>query len=94
MAIFGSKEDKEAKKMEKIREKMRKHRLDGLGMEYIDDCTAIFNELAGVGMMETGIKLAGASAVEQTKISYLHTLVEQNWIIIKQLDKISKQLDK
>jgi hypothetical protein len=94
MAIFGSKEDKEAKKMEKIREKMRQHRLDGLGMEYIDDCTAIFNELAGVGMMETGIKLAGASAVEQTKISYLHTLVEQNWIIIKQLDKISKQLDK
>ena len=94
MALFGSKEDKEAKKTEKIMEKMRKHRLDGLGYEYIDDCKAIFDELAGIGAMETGMKISMGNAADQMKISYLHAIFEQNWIMIKQLDKISKQLEK
>lgn len=95
MAIFGNKEDKQVKQAEKALARMRKHRLDTLGPEYADDCLVIFNELAGTDLMEGGVKLTiGSNPVDKVNMSYLHVIMEQNWIIIKQLDKIAKLLDK
>ena len=93
MALFASKEEKDAKKLEKIMGKMRAHRLDSLGPEYAEDCRAIFLELMGNGMMEMGMKLSGANAADQVTISYLNAVMQQNWIIIKQLDRICKRIE-
>ena len=40
------------------------------------------------------MKLAMANAGDQLKVSYLRATMEQNFIIIRQLEKISKLLDK
>lgn len=52
----------------------------------------INSELLGTGMMEFGTLLTG-KAEDNVKISYLNTLIQQNWIIIRQLDEISKKLN-
>ena len=43
--------------------------------------------------MEFGTLLTG-KAEDNVKIAYLNTLIQQNWVIIRQLDEISKKLDK
>ena len=95
MAIFGTKDEKQARQYNKAMAHMRKHRLDSLGPEYAEDCMSIFNELAGIDLMEGGVKMTiGANAADKVNMSFLHAIMEQNWIIIKQLDRISKQLEK
>ena len=51
----------------------------------------IAQELTGTGLMETGMALSMGSAADQVKVSYLRALVEQNFIIIRQLDRITKK---
>lgn len=89
MALFGgNKEDKKAKKAQAI---MDKYGLGDLSKDYLDAVKNINLELAGTGAMEFGINLTG-KAEDITKISYLNTLIAQNWIIIRQLDEINKKI--
>ena len=84
MGMFDSKEDKVAKLMEK-------YVLKEVSPKYADKVQGIAQELAGMGLMETGMKLSFAKSEEQLKVSYLHAIFEQNWIIIRLLDDIAKK---
>jgi len=90
MGLFGNAEEKEAKKEEKMNAIMAKYGLEKLSPEYRDKVKAINIELAGMGLQEAGIKLSMAKSEDQLKVSYLHAIFEQNWIIIRLLDEIAK----
>lgn len=91
MGLFGSAEDKEAKNEEKINKMMAKYGLEKLSPEYAEKVKVIQSELLGIGLMETGMKLSMAKAEEQMKVSYLHAIYEQNWMIIRLLNDIAKK---
>lgn len=91
MGLFGNAEDKEAKKEEKMNKLFAKYGLDRLDPEYEEKVRGIYYELMGTGLMEAGMKLSMAKAEEQLKVSYLHAIFEQNWIIIRLLDDIAKK---
>ncbi|MBX0358932.1 hypothetical protein [Halobacillus sp. Nhm2S1] len=86
--MFGNKEEKNQKKMEKLLEKYHLEEIDEKDMEVLNN---ISGELLGLG------KVAGMmtmNSTEQSKIQHLSVLVEQNWLIIKKLSEISRKLDK
>ena len=91
MGLFGSAEDKEAKNEEKINKMMAKYGLEKLSPEYAEKVKVIQSELLGIGLMETGMKLSMTKAEEQMKVSYLHAIYEQNWMIIRLLNDIAKK---
>jgi len=86
-----NKESKEEKQERKTQELMQKYGLDKLDAEYANAVRNINNELIGTGLMETGLKLSMASAPEQLKISYLNSIMQQNWIIIRLLNDIKNK---
>lgn len=86
MGLLGNSEDK---KEEKALAALKKHHLEDISPKYAEAVKEINLELVGTGAMEMGAKLSFAKNEELLKISYLKTLVEQNWIIIRMLDEIS-----
>lgn len=96
MALFGNKEDKEAKQQEKIQRMLSKYGLESLSdPQDIASVQNIVTELAGSSLMEVGNLLApDEKTANQIQIQYQRTLVEQNFIIIRQLDRINKALNK
>lgn len=94
MALFGKKESKEEKKARKEAELLAKFGLEDLTGKDLESVKTIVNELAGTKLMETGLALSSVKAEEQIKMSNLSALVEQNWIIIRQLNELNKKLDK
>lgn len=91
MGLFDSKEVKDAKKEEKLNAMMAKYGLESLSPEYREKVKDINDELLGMGFMEAGMKLSMAKSEDQMKVSYLHALVEQNWMIIRLLDEIKRK---
>lgn len=89
MALFNkeSKEDKQAQKMQALMEKY--------GLENISDpLTAealrkITWTMAGSSLVSFGTALTG-KAEDMAKIDCLRAIIEQNFIIIRQLDKLSR----
>ena len=86
MALFGdSKEEKREKKVAAL--------LDKYGLQELSDprdltaVESIAYKLAGNNLIEVGTVLSG-SAQDVAKMSYLGAIVEQNWIIIRQLDRL------
>lgn len=76
---------------EKTQEALKKHHLENISEEYAEAVKEINMELLGTGAMEAGTKLSFGKTEELLKISYLRTLVEQNWLIIRQLDALNKK---
>lgn len=93
MGLFNSKEDKEAKKLAKMNEIAAKYHLSGINPIDLESIRGINSELFGTGLMEFGTLLSGKTE-DNVKIAYLNALIQQNWIIIRQLDEISKKLDR
>lgn len=89
MALFSkeNKEDKKAAKAAAI--------LEAYGLESVSDPLTvqalrnISNSLAGNSLIEFGTILSG-KAEDVAIMSYLRAIVEQNFIIIRQLDKLAK----
>ena len=95
MALFGSKEEKAAKTAEKERKLLEKYGVDSLtDPRDIESVKKIASELVGTGLMETGFKLQTLKAEALLPITYQRAIMEQNFIIIRQLDKIAKLLEK
>lgn len=89
--MFG-KESKEEKAERQQQEMMQKYGLQELSdPQDIDSVRKIVQELYGTGMIEAGMKLSMAPAQETVKVSYLRAIMEQNFIIIRQLDRLSKK---
>lgn len=95
MALFKSAEDKAEEQALKEQKLLEKY-----GVENLSDpadmasVKKIASELAGSGAMELGMKLGMAKAEVQLPISYQRAIMEQNFIIIRQLDRIAKLLSK
>ena len=91
MALFGEKESKEEKKARKAQELLEKYGLQELSdprdLQSVKDISLT---LMGNGFAEVGNILSG-SVVDSAKMSYLSAIVEQNWIIIRQLDRLNNK---
>lgn len=92
MALFGTKETKEDKAARKAQAIMDKYGLSELDAKDLESVRTISCSLMGNSLIELGNTLTG-SGVDSAKLSYLRALVEQNWIIIRQLDRLNKRLD-
>ena len=89
--MFGrekeSKEDKQQREMQKF---VNKYGLEDLNENDLSKVKSIAGDLLGNCLIKTGMALSMAKSEEQLKVSYLSALVEQNWIIINMLSRISK----
>ena len=95
MALFKEKESKEEKQERKELEIFQKYGLDELtDPRDLASAKKIVSELVGTGLMETGMKLSMAKAEDQLQVSYQRAMMEQNFIIIRQLAKLTNLLDK
>lgn len=92
MALFGAKETKEEKLARKTQAMLEKYGLEYLDPKDVESVRSIGNALMGNSLTELGAALTGVSGVELAKLSYLRALIEQNWIIIRQLDRLNKKL--
>lgn len=95
MAIFNkSPEEKEEKQQKEIEKFMERYQLEDLDEKDLVVLKKIANDLAGSDLMKAGVKLTfGTKPEENLKISYLNTLVQQNWMIIRQLSRLNKNLE-
>lgn len=95
MALFKSSEEKAAEQAQKERELLAKYGMSNLtNPEDLESVKKIAAELAGSGFTELGMKLSMKSPEVMLPISYQRTIMEQNFIIIRQLDRIAKLLSK
>lgn len=97
MALFKSAEEKAAKAAEKEQKLLEKYNLTALSdPEDIESVRKIVTELVGTGISEVGLALSGGNEKEYMRLqmNFQRAIVEQNFIIIRQLDKISKALTK
>lgn len=90
MALFGeSKEDKKAKKVEELMEKYGLQELsDPRDIKAVE---TIANKLASSNLINIGTAMVGGLPQDVGKMSLLQAIVEQNWIIIRQLDKLNSK---
>ena len=94
MALFGKKKKKQAKEQAKLDAQYEKERkiLQKFGVENLQNpqdiasVRKIANELTGSGIMEAGLKLTKPEAA--IPIALQRSIVEQNFIIIRQLDEL------
>lgn len=94
MGLFNNNsESKEEKKERKMQETLAKYELNNLSTEYANAVKNISLALAGNNLIELGSTM-GMTPAENLTTSYLKAIVEQNFIMIRQLDEISKKLDK
>ena len=96
----GSKEDKEAKREEKRREQIEKmlakYRMSALSdPDDIASVSEIMSDMAGNGLLtlSAATNLHGNPA-DLATMTYLRAIIEQNFIIIRQLDRLNKKLEK
>lgn len=95
MALFKSAEDRADEQVRKEQKMLKQYGVENLSdPEDLASVKKIAAELVGSGMMEAGMKIALAKPEVQLPISYQRTIMEQNFIIIRQLDKIARLLDK
>lgn len=91
MAIFGNGEDK---KEQKVQAMLQKYGLEDLSdPRDIQSVRNIATNLMGNKLIELGAALQGSGA-DAAKMSYLNAIMEQNFIMIRQLDRIAKSLEK
>lgn len=92
MALFGNGASKEEKKAQELEKFAQRYHLDDLDPRDLETVKQIANDLMGNGLLKVGISLSGKPE-DSTKLTYLSALVQQNWLIINQLSRISKQLE-
>ncbi|HPU63989.1 MAG TPA: hypothetical protein PK304_07525 [Mobilitalea sp.] len=88
MGLFGNKVDRQEQLRQQVQMTINKYGLSDLDERYIEAITEIITSLVGASSI-----LHNGTAVDNVKMSYLNNLINQNWIIIRQLDEISKKLD-
>ena len=95
MALFKSADEKAAEQAAKELELLERYGVSGLtDPDDLASVKKIAQELVGSGLMEAGLKFSMAKAEIQLPISYQRAIMEQNFIIIRQLDRIARALDK
>ncbi|BFK81479.1 hypothetical protein I3900191A7_16240 [Clostridium baratii] len=93
MGLFN-KESKEEKEAKKLKQFMDRYQLEDLDEKDLVVLQRIATDLAGNSFFKTGMALSFAKAEEQAKVTYLSALTEQNWMIIRQLSRLNKNIEK
>lgn len=80
---------------EKYEKFLRKYHLEELtNKSDLDSVLKIYTELLGTGLMEAGSSITNLFNFSKTEdlltVYYLRTIIEQNFIMIRQLERISK----
>ena len=80
---------------EKYEKFLRKYHLEELTNESdLESVRKIYYENLGTGLMETGMTLSNLTRLDKTEdmlmVYYLRTIMEQNFIMIRQLERISR----
>ena len=89
MGFFKSEEEKQAKREEKLNNIMAKYELNNLDDKYKNAVKNINVELTGTGMMELGNMLSfDEKTAARLNTYYINALIQQNWIIIRQLNDL------
>jgi len=87
MALFNT-ESKDEKKMQKAYELLHKYGLQDLSdPRDVESVKQIATKLASSNLINIGTALSGTGP-DVGKMNLLQAIVEQNWIIIRQLDKL------
>lgn len=98
MGLFKTPEEKEQAAQDKERKILEKYNLEDLSdPKDIDSIRKIAQSMVGVGMMAAGADIGLGSnekAMMQVQMHYQRVIMEQNFIMIRQLDRISKLLEK
>jgi hypothetical protein len=94
MAVAGSKESQLEKQAKDEKKYLEKYGLENLSPEDLIILKRITTDLFASKWFKASQALRFAKIEEQAEVAYLNALVEQNWLIIKKLDEISKKLAK
>jgi hypothetical protein len=93
MGLFGNGETKEQKLERKKQAILDKYGVGDLSdPQDVASVNLIANELVGNNMIELGTALSG-NGVDVAELSYLRAIVEQNFMIIRQLDRLNKNIE-
>lgn len=88
MGLFGNNDEKKAEKAQAL---LQKYGLDNLSdPRDIQAVQNIANDLMGNKLIEVGTLFQG-NGVDAAKMSYLNAIMQQNFIIIRLLDKIANK---
>ena len=95
MALFKTQEEKQQAQNNKIYQAMVRYGVDDLSdpkdMQAIQN---IVNSLVGSSLMEVGSLMAGTEAImNRVNAQYSKAIFEQNFIIIRQLERINRNLE-
>ena len=95
MALFKTQEEKQQAQNNKIYQAMVRYGVDDLSdpkdMQAIQN---IVNSLAGSSLMEVGSLMAGTEAImNRVNAQYSKAIFEQNFIIIRQLERLNRSLE-
>lgn len=93
MALFKSADEKAEEQAKKERKLLKKYGLENLSdpQDY-ESVRKIAVELMGTGFSEAGLKMSMAKPEVTVPISYQRAIMEQNFIMIRQLDRIAQLL--
>lgn len=93
MALFNKGQEQPTD--DKVQRLLAKYGLENIDPQYADAVRNISSELLGTGLMSAGATLGGGSEKDILKIQmhYQKALIEQNFIMIRQLDQIAYLLE-
>lgn len=89
---LGRKTTKEAKPS-KAELNLERYNLTDINPEDAVAAAEILKTLQGTNMMQLGMTLQMKKPEDSLPVFYLKSIMEQNWIMIKQLDRITKLLE-
>ena len=90
MALFKEKESKEEKQERKSEALLEKYGLENVtDPQTLDALRRITATMSANKFVDVGTALGG-TAPDMAKLTYLRAICEQNFIIIRQLDKLMK----
>lgn len=93
MGLFGEKETKEEKHQRELQKFMDRYELEDMDEKDLVVLRKIASDLMGNGFFKVGMAFSFAKAEEQAKVTYLSALAEQNWMIIRQLARLNKNIE-
>jgi len=91
--MFGreSKEDKQAKEIQKF---MEQYQLEDLDEKDLIVLQRVASKLLAMGLFNFGMVFSFPKAEERLKVGYLGAMVDQNWMMIRQLSRLNKNIEK
>lgn len=94
MALFKTPEERQASQEQKVERILARYGLQNIDPQYAEAVQKIALELAGSGLSEFGAILSNDDkAMNRAQTQFTRAILEQNFIIIRQLDQISYLLE-